>query len=151
MAAIMESEFCLFLIGMRINRLLKIHKWLPVLRAMPRMIRELEAQKELGLLGSDFWLGRTIISVQYWRSVDHLMAYATNKDHEHLPAWAAFTRAVGDSGDVGIWHETYAVKPGSYETIYHNMPPFGLGCVGRLIPATGRHQSAKDRIGAGSQ
>src|SRR4051794_19201666 len=116
MFARMDEEFCLFLIGMRINRPLKVHKWLPVVMAMPRMLRELEAHKELGLLGSDLWLGRTIISLQYWRSVSHLMDYASSRSAEHLPAWAAFTRSVGDSGDVGIWHETYSVKPGSYET-----------------------------------
>ncbi|MDQ6860854.1 MAG: DUF4188 domain-containing protein [Verrucomicrobiota bacterium] len=33
MAATMEGEFCVFLIGMRINRPLKIHKWLPVAMA----------------------------------------------------------------------------------------------------------------------
>ena len=148
MTATMEGEFCVFLIGMRINRPLKIHKWLPVMMAMPRMLRELQAHKELGLLGGDFWLGRTIISLQYWRSFDHLTAYASSKDREHLPAWAAFKRAVGDSGDVGIWHETYTVKPGTYETIYHNMPPFGLGRAGTLVPATGRYQSAKDRVDA---
>jgi len=148
MTATMDGEFCVFLIGMRINRPLKIHKWLPVMMAMPRMLRELQANKELGLLGGDFWLGRTIISLQYWRSFTHLTEYASNKNREHLPAWAAFRRAVGDSGDVGIWHETYTVKSGSYETIYHNMPPFGLGRAGTLIPATGRYQSAKDRVEA---
>jgi len=88
----MDSEFCVFLIGMRINRLLKVHKWLPVVRAMPRMLRELEAHKELGFLGGHLWLGRTIISLQYWRSVKHLMDYATDKNLQHAPAWAAFTR-----------------------------------------------------------
>ncbi|MDQ6860853.1 MAG: DUF4188 domain-containing protein, partial [Verrucomicrobiota bacterium] len=73
-----------------------------------------------------------MISLQYWRSAAHLTEYAANRDRQHLPAWAAFTRAVGDSGDVGIWHETYLVKPGGYETIYHNMPPFGLGRVESL-------------------
>ena len=142
----MESEFCVFLIGMRINRPFKIHKWLPVAMAMPRMLRELEAHKDLGLLGSDLWFGRTIISLQYWRSVAHLVDYASSQQREHLPAWAAFTRIIGDSGDVGIWHETYSVKPGSYETIYHNMPPFGLGRVGTLVPATGHYHSAEGRI-----
>jgi hypothetical protein len=146
MTATLSGEFCVFLIGMRINRPLKIHKWLPVARAMPRMLRELSAHRDLGYLGGDFWFGRTIVSVQYWRSATHLQSYASDKSREHAPAWAAFTRAVGDSGDVGIWHETYTVAPGTYETIYHNMPPFGLGAVGRLAPATGRHQRAKDRM-----
>lgn len=151
MTATMEGEFCLFLIGMRINRPLKIHKWLPVARAMTRMLRELKAEPALGFLGGEGWFGRTLIFVQYWRSAAHLMAYATDKNHAHAPAWAAFTRSVGDSGDVGIWHETYAVTPGACESIYHNMPPFGLGAVGMLIPATGRHQHARGRMDAAKE
>ena len=146
----LDGEFCVFLIGMRINRPLKVHKWFPMGLAMARMIRELEAHKDLGYLGGDAWFGRTTISLQYWRSPDHLMAYATSKTGQHLPAWKAFTRRVGDSGDVGIWHETYSIKEGAYETIYHNMPPFGLGKVGALVPATGHYHSAKDRIGGGA-
>jgi hypothetical protein len=146
MSAILEGDFCLFLIGMRINHPLKVHKWLPVAMAMPRMISELQAHPQLGLLGGDFWFGRTTISLQYWRSQEHLFAYASNRNLKHLPAWSAFTRTVGDSGDVGIWHETYSIKGGSFETIYHNMPPFGLGRVGTLIPATGHYQSARERM-----
>ena len=146
-----EGEFCVFLIGMRINRPLKIHKWFPMAMAMTRMLRELGAHKELGFLGGEAWFGRTTLSLQYWRSPAHLMDYATSKTHLHLPAWTAFTRRVGNSGDVGIWHETYVIKEGAYETIYHNMPPFGLGSVGTLIPATGRYHSAKDRIDGGKQ
>jgi hypothetical protein len=144
----MDGEFCVFLIGMRINRPWKIHKWMPVARAMPRMLRELSMQKGLGFLGSHAWFGRSIITVQYWRSAKHLMDYAANKNLEHVPAWTAFTRAVGDSGDVGIWHETYAVKAGSYETIYHNMPPYGLGRFGTLSPAIGHFQHARERLTA---
>ena len=101
------------------------------------MTGELHAHKELGFLGGESWFGRTTISLQYWRSLAHLMDYATAKSRAHLPAWKTFTHAVGDSGDVGIWHETYLVKPGTYETIYHNMPSFGLGGVGTLIPRRG--------------
>ncbi len=45
-----------------------------------------------------------------------------------------------------MWHETYRVSPGNYECIYVNMPPFGLGKVTRLIPATGRHETAAGRM-----
>jgi len=151
MSATMEDEFCVFLIGMRINRPLKVHKWFPVFMAMPRMLRELGVQRELGYLNGHLWLGRTILMLQYWRSAQHLEDYARNKSLQHVPAWGAFTRAVGDSGDVGIWHETYQVKAGTYECVYHNMPPFGLGAVGNLIPATGRYQNAKDRFEAQQQ
>ena len=85
--------------------------------------------------------------VQYWRSMDQLLAYAKNKDAEHLPAWRAFNKAVGDNGSVGIWHETYAASPGSYETFYGNMPPFGLGVAGHLEQAVAGRQSAAGRLG----
>ncbi|MGO0577562.1 monooxygenase family protein [Ornithinimicrobium panacihumi] len=35
--------------------------------------------------------------MQYWRSVDHLYAYARQPDARHLPAWRAFNRAAGSS------------------------------------------------------
>ena len=41
MTADVDGEVVVFLIGMRINRFWKIHKWLPVALAMPRMLREL--------------------------------------------------------------------------------------------------------------
>ena len=43
MAARIEGDFVVFLIGARINKPWKIHKWLPVALAMPRMMKELEA------------------------------------------------------------------------------------------------------------
>jgi Domain of unknown function (DUF4188) len=78
--------------------------------------------------------------------MEQLLEYAKNKDAQHLPAWRAFNKAVGDNGSVGIWHETYAVSPGTYETFYGNMPPFGLGRAGILAPAVGGKQSAAGRL-----
>jgi len=150
MTAELDGEFCVFLIGMKINRWWKIHKWLPVARAMPRMLAELNTHPELGFLGAEQWFGRTIIMVQYWRSYEALETYARSRDHEHLPAWSAFSKRVGNSGDVGIWHETYRIGPGQYETIYHNMPEFGLGRVGTLKPATGSRQSSASRMKQGA-
>ncbi|KEF41881.1 MAG: hypothetical protein ER33_09045 [Cyanobium sp. CACIAM 14] len=74
MTAEIEGDFVVFLIGMRINKIWKVHRWLPVFQAMPRMIRELQAD------------------------LDKLRA--------------------GDAA-----------------SIYSGMPPFGLGTVGRLVPA----------------
>ncbi len=111
---------------------------------MPRMIRELQSQPEMGFLGHIF--GFKVI-VQYWRSFDHLEAYARSKDHEHLPAWKAFNASVGKSrGDVGIWHETFQVRAGEYEAIYSGMPEIGLGAAGKLIPVSRSAEGARDRI-----
>ena len=146
LTATLEGDFVVFLIGMRINKPLSIHKWLPVARAMPRMLQELGRQPELGFLHAEMWFSRTTIMLQYWRSMEHLLAYAKNKQAEHLPAWRAFNQAVGTDGSVGIWHETYKASPGSYEDVYVNMPPFGLGRAGFLQAATGRRQSAAGRL-----
>ena len=148
LTATFEGSFVVFLIGMRMNRPWKLHRWLSITRAMPRMLTELEAHPELGMLGGEMWFGRTTILVQYWRSMEQLFAYATNREAEHLPAWRHFNRAVADTGDVGVWHETYAVSPGTYENIYVNMPPFGLGKVGALVPASGTLSAAHGRVEA---
>ena len=146
-SAELPGEFVVFLIGMRINNPLLVHKWLPVASAMPRMIRELSRQPELGLLHAESWFARTIIMVQYWRSMEQLLSYATNREAEHLPAWKAFNRSVGTNGAVGIWHETYGVSPGRFESVYVNMPQFGLGKAGSVVPASGHRSSARGRLG----
>ena len=143
----LPGNFVVFLIGMRINKPLLVHKWLPVAAAMPRMIRELSRQPELGLLHAESWFSRSVLMVQYWRSMEQLLAYATNREAEHLPAWKAFNQAVGTSGAVGIWHETYAISPGRFESVYVNMPRFGLGRAGSMVPASGNRKSARGRLG----
>ncbi|MEI7786972.1 MAG: DUF4188 domain-containing protein [Betaproteobacteria bacterium] len=149
LTATLEGDFVVFLIGMRINKPLLVHKWWPVAQAMPRMLKELSRQPELGFLHAEMWFSRTIILVQYWRSMEQLLAYAKSKDAEHLPAWRSFNQAVGTDGSVGIWHETYQVTAGGYESVYVNMPRFGLGRAGMLQPASGGRQSASGRLGAG--
>src|SRR5258708_31049951 len=99
MCAEVDSEVVVFLIGMRFNKLWKIHKWLPVVIAMSKMLRELVQNPELGFLCEHTWFGITTVSLQYWKSVEHLQAYAKNRDRAHLPAWTAFNRVVGKSGD----------------------------------------------------
>jgi hypothetical protein len=139
-----EGDFVVFLIGMRINKPWKVHQWLPVFLAMPRMLKELQGQPDSGFLGYTFSLG---VIVQYWRSFERLETYARNRDGEHWPAWVAFNTKIGNSrGDVGIWHETYRVRAGEYEAVYSGMPPIGLGKVGTLVPASGRRESARGRL-----
>jgi hypothetical protein len=144
-AAEINGDFVVFLIGMRINKPWKVHKWLPTFLAMPRMLKELKSRPDSGFLGHIF--GSKVI-VQYWRSFEALEAYAQSKNDLHWPAWVAFNRRMAKSrGDVGIWHETYLVRSGEYECIYSGMPPFGLGQVGNLVPASGRKDSARGRVG----
>jgi hypothetical protein len=140
----MDGDFVVFLIGMRVNAPWKIHKWLPVFLAMPRMLRELEARPASGFLGHI--MGSRVI-VQYWRSFEHLEAYARDQNQSHWPAWVDFNRRVGRSrGDVGIWHETYKVRAGEYECVYSGMPPFGLAKASHAADAEGPLDSARGRL-----
>jgi hypothetical protein len=144
-----EGPFVVFLIGVRVNRLLSVGEWLPVTRAMPRMLEELRRRPELGLLHAEFavtWRGAMVL--QYWRSFEHLHAYASMRNAQHLPAWAAFNRSVGSDGTVGIWHETYEVAAGRFETVYANMPRWGLSGAGEHVPAVGRMSTARERMGS---
>lgn len=142
-----EGDFVVFLIGMRINKPWKIHKWWPALGAMPKMLKELDkAPPEAGFLGHTS-LGVMSI-VQYWRSFEHLERYARNPDALHWPAWVAFNRRMKASrGDVGIWHETYRVRAGDYEAIYSGMPLYGLAAAGQRAAVGPGAESARDRLG----
>jgi hypothetical protein len=143
-----DEPFVVFLIGFRVNKWLALRSWTRVARAMPPMIAELKRQPELGLLHVEtFMYWRGVGMMQYWRSFEQLHAYAHARDAAHLPAWAEFNRRIGSNGVVGIWHETYTVAPGQYETIYASMPRFGLGAAMQFLTVRGRNESARERIG----
>lgn len=145
-SAEMDSSFVVFLIGMRINKWWKIHKWLPVFKAMRPMMTELYRDRKLGFLHADFylfWRGAAII--QYWRSFEQLEHYA--RGGIHLEAWRKFNQHIGTSGDVGIFHETYLVSEGQYECLYNNMPVFGLAKAGKHVSAVGKKETAGRQLG----
>jgi hypothetical protein len=144
MCAQIDGDFVVFLIGMRINKLWKIHKWLPVVLAMPRMLKELASKPDSGFLGVQ---SAGLMSIQYWRSFDALEKYARESSRQHWPAWVDFNKRVGRTrGDVGIWHETFQVRAGEYETVYSGMPPRGLGKASQLIPVRMLHDTARGRM-----
>jgi hypothetical protein len=144
--ATLEGEVVVFLIGMRVNRLWAVHEWLPVALAMGPMLRELMRDPDSGLLGfRSFLEPRGVMMLQYWRSVEHLQAFAGEPARTHRPAWLRFYQRSWKNGSVGIWHETYRCD--SFETVYANMPPIGLGRAGELQPVGARTETAAQRIG----
>lgn len=142
-----SEPFVVFLIGARINKWWMIPVIWAVARASGRMMKELESDPSAGLLSYESWVGRTTMTVMYWRSHDDLQRYAKSKRRAHLPAWARWVKRWALSGAVGIWHETYVVDPEDYECVYQHMPPFGLGKIGPLVPAEGELRTADQRIG----
>src|SRR6202008_1298405 len=133
MMAEIDGDFVVFLIGARFNsfHLLKTVLDLGGRRGMKHMLDYLMARPEKGLLG--YQMGLPTI-IQYWRSFEHLEAFAKDQDDPPLAAWRNYWKRVGSSTRTGIWHETYLVRAGEFEAIYGNMKPFGLGKVGSLGP-----------------
>jgi hypothetical protein len=129
-----DGDFVVFLIGARLTpgRRLKAFGDLGGRRGMQHMLKLLSEQPEKGLLGFEMaGLGRLI--VQYWRSYEHLERFANDQDDPHAAVWRRYWQRVGTGPGSGIWHETYLVRAGEYETIYANMPPFGLGRATELV------------------
>src|SRR5215813_6167432 len=144
-AASIEGDFVVFIIGARINRWWKLPKYLWFLSTMPKMIAEVAARPESGFLGSER-LGLTT-NVQYWRSLEQLIAYSRSRDQTHYPYWVRFNKEVASNGDIGIWHETFLVRAGEYECIYNNMPLRGLAKAAKYVDAIGRASTAAGRLG----
>jgi Domain of unknown function (DUF4188) len=146
MRAEIDGDFVVFLIGARFDS--KLHLYRSFLdfggrRGLMHMLEYLMADPDKGLLGFQP-LGLTTV-VQYWRSFDHLEAFARNEDDPHLAVWRNYWKRVGRNDRSGIWHETYLVRAGEYEGIYGNMPPHGLGKASRLVPASDS-SSARSRL-----
>ncbi|MDN5710314.1 DUF4188 domain-containing protein [Planococcus sp. SIMBA_160] len=143
-----SGDIVVFIIGMRFNNRLAVNKWFPVFSAMPGMIKELYTHKEeLGFLSMESYFGlRTTTMIQYWRSTDDLLAYARND--KHLTAWKKFNQNARGNDAVGIYHETFQVQQGQYESVYVNMPFYGLGKTLEHQPIGSAKSSARQRLKA---
>lgn len=142
-----DGDLVVFLIGLRINKPWAVHRWLPVLRSMGPMIRELEDRPGSGLMGANTgWMFGGFCFVQYWRSFEQLEAYARDPDAKHLPAWARFNRTIRGTDAVGVYHETYRVRAGEHEAMYVDLPRMGLAAAASHVPV-GSSSTAAVRIG----
>lgn len=144
-----DRDLVVFLIGMRVNKWWRLDQIIWTGLSMGKMLKELHADKSLGLMGYESWGGRTTIMVQYWESFEKLEAFAKDRELSHFPTWKSFyKKAAQSNGAVGIWHETYQVKAGTYETVYSGLPPFGLGKVNGTKEIGSKTQTASQRINA---
>ena len=131
-----EGDFVVFLIGARLNSKLHVLRSLLDLggrRGMNHMLEYLTDHPEKGLLGYQT-SGISLMNVQYWRSFEHLERFAKDESDPHLATWRSYWKRLGKADRTGIWHETFLVRAGEYEAIYGNMPPYGLGKAGDLVP-----------------
>lgn len=142
-----DGDFVVFIIGARINSWRHAIKAIGDLggrRGMNQMLAYLTEHPEKGLLGYET-MG--FVNVQYWRSFEHLEAFARDQDDPHLEAWRSYWRRLGKDTRSGIWHETFLVRDGEYEAIYGNMPLHGLAKASRSVPlaeSIGARQRLRD-------
>ena len=142
-----EGDFVVFLIGARIqprHPLRSLRDLGGLKRGMRGMLEHLTEHPEKGLLGYQT-SGISTLMIQYWRSFEHLEAFASDESDPHLAAWRRYWRRVGRSDRTGIWHETFLVRSGEYEAIYGNMPAFGLGKATELV-RIGADSRARTRL-----
>lgn len=144
----LDGGFVVMRLGMRINTLWKPHKWLPIIRANLKMLDELETNPDIGMLAYDTKLGiRNFENVLYWNSFQDLRNWALDPDSSHAPTMKGTMDRMDASDDVGIWHELYIIDEGSYENVYYNTPPTGLGKATELHPTKGYRRTAAGRLG----
>eukprot|EP00884_Botryococcus_braunii_P012313 jgi/Botrbrau1/21082/Bobra.0144s0080.1 len=114
-----NEDFVVFFIGAALHNVFDLKAW-SLLSSMPKMLTELKEQPESGYLGGYCYSGNPLVFVQYWRSFDHLLAYARNPKQAHFPTWCKIRevwKASEESGrpmGVGFFHETFKVRGGEY-------------------------------------
>lgn len=143
-----DGDFVVFLIGASVHDPSVAEESAQLISTMGTMLEELMQDPDTGLLGfTRHGEPGNGVLVQYWRSFDHLEAYARNPGAKHAPVWKAWNRlASDDRNGAGIWHETFKVAAGQYEAVYQNMPVIGLQQAGRPITVTEAKDSARARL-----
>ncbi|KAI8800621.1 hypothetical protein BJ742DRAFT_841031 [Cladochytrium replicatum] len=157
-AATIKGDFVVFLIGIRPNAALPLSSnFAKAGEAFTAILKELNDNPELGCLGIEQYVGDSeggslIMSVQYWRSAEHLARYAASRSSEHHSPWLWLMKLGRESPELGFWHETFIVREGDYESISVNCPPFHL-CNARtaeVVPAQRNMATMKGRLGKGT-
>ena len=69
--------------------------------------------------------GNALVTLSYWKSIEHLHAFAQGPSHKL--GWNFWSNTNKQLPHIGIMHETYAVPADSWENIYQNHHPVGMG------------------------
>ncbi|MBO3749422.1 DUF4188 domain-containing protein [Streptosporangiaceae bacterium NEAU-GS5] len=150
--ALTDEPFVVFIVGMRINRLWHLRKWTFGVLAFIKQYKLLLKHPEKGFMGGQHIIyPRGMGMIMYWKSYDDLDKWARDPSEPHLETWKRYNQLVRGNGTFGVWHETYLIDPAKYEAIYSSMPSFALGTVFPLVPALGRKETARRRLGGDNE
>lgn len=105
------------------------------------------------LRGGDSESNNTFLTVYYFRDFEGLNKFA--HDPLHRKAWDWYHRDFAKKGGyshIGIFHETFCVPAGAWETIYINMPPvlMGAGSAAVKNEETGEEEWVRTMVDATS-
>merc|ERR1719498_1109291 len=64
LSPVVEGDFVLLLIGIKPHNLLQFWKWLPLVRAMVHMGKELQEKRDSGFLGYEVYVGMQPLIIQ---------------------------------------------------------------------------------------
>ena len=148
-----DGPFVVVRVGIRVNRFFLFWKWIPTLRATVPLLRALLRVQAPGLLGGFtllYWQS-SIGIIQYWRSFDDLERFAHSKESGYHALWSRYQASPGANGSVGLWYEVFSVEPARYEVVYDNTPVIGLAAATEHVPAVGRRETARRRLGGESE
>lgn len=148
-----EGPFVIVRVGIRVNRPFLFWKWIPTLHATVPLLRALLRLREPGLLGgfSLLYWQSSIGIIQYWRSFEQLERFARSKDNGYHALWSCYKKSPGSDGSVGLWYEVFSVDAARYEVVYDNTPVIGLAAATEHVPAVGRRETARRRLGGESE
>ena len=76
----------------------------------------------------------------------HVLLTASSRTYYVVQYWESKEKAGRTRQRVGLWHEAYVVPEGCYESIYADMPAFGLAAAHGQVPVERRGRSAKERF-----
>ncbi|MCJ1285888.1 hypothetical protein MMC26_005230 [Xylographa opegraphella] len=153
-----KNNVVVFVLGARSNH--PLGRFSPEFREMGKyfqsMWKEAEENRELyGYLGKTFPLtsaeqgsGNVLLTLSYWKSIEHLHAFARGPTHR--AGWDWMNKQLKNSHSLGIMHETYMAPYGHWENVYANFRPFGFAQTKHLVHNT-KTESGESRKLVGAQ
>lgn len=117
------------------------------------MIKDLREHKdEYGLISMSEWTSsdreshNTKLWTFYFRDLEGLHKFAHGALHRK--GWDGYHKGKNWNKNIGIFHETYVVQPGGYETVYVNSYPVLLGRGTVKAPTDGEERYVNTLVGA---
>lgn len=142
------AELCLIRVGIQVKGL---SAWIYARRLKSAITAEVRRAlaADVGLLNSEpFTISINHFGfLQYWRSFGELDAWSRRPPHSEW--WRSAVERMRVRQDLGIYHETFLVRPSDIEAIYLDCRPTGLGRFGTLGAPVGPMTTSRGRLGRG--